>query len=416
MTGEAVKKSIERTFAKAPRAKAMFELDHITADGQNVTIYTKKPMATLPGILGDPLFIIVDADSDGKVDFAKQGPVCTGPYMVKTFSKAKTELDANPNYYAAVPFKHTVVNTIDDPNTRAMSLQKGEIDVAVNIGSGDMQLFQDKKKFTISSIASLRDCLARLNISNGKPLADKKVRQALIQSLDRETYCKVLLKDTFIPGGPVLPPSLDFDFDKLKAEYPDNYNVENAKKLLAEAGWKDTDGDGYVDKDGKNLELDFVYYSGRAELPLFAEATQSDAKKVGIKVNMKNVDYNVLYGIGTRGEYDLLISNILTEPAGDTEVFLNMYRKTNVNGSTPENASGYSNPEYDALSDQLASEFDPAKRRDIIIKMEKILQDDAATLVFGYPQTNMISNKAVEHADIKPCDYYWITKDITPAK
>lgn len=416
VTGEAVKKSIERTFAKASRAKAMFELDHITADGQNVTIYTKKPMATLPGILGDPLFIIVDADSDGKVDFAKQGPVCTGPYMVKSFSKAKTELDANPNYYAAVPFKHTVVNTIDDPNTRAMALQKGEIDVAVNIGAGDMQLFQDKKKFTISSIASLRDCLARLNISNGKPLADKKVRQALIQSLDRDTYCKVLLKDTFIPGGPILPPSLDFDFDKLKAEYPDNYNVENAKKLLAEAGWKDTDGDGYVDKDGKNLELDFVYYSGRAELPLFAEATQSDAKKVGIKVNMKNVDYNVLYGIGTRGEYDLLISNILTEPAGDPEVFLNMYWKTNVNGSTPENASGYSNPEYDALSDQLASEFDPAKRRDIIIKMEKILQDDAATVVFGYPQTNMVSSKAVEHADIKPCDYYWITKDIVPAK
>ena len=171
-----------------------------------------------------------------------------------------------------------------------------------------------------------------------------------------------------------------------------------------------------MDKDGKNLELDFVYYSGRAELPLFAEATQSDAKKVGIKVNMKNVDYNVLYGIGTRGEYDLLISNILTEPAGDPEVFLNMYWKTNVNGSNPENAAGYSNPEYDALSDQLASEFDPAKRRDIIIKMEKILQDDAATLVFGYPQTNMISSKAVEHADIKPCDYYWITKDITPAK
>ena len=61
-------------------------------------------------------------------------------------------------------------------------------------------------------------------------------------------------------------------------------------------------------------------------------------------------------------------------------------------------------------------EFDPAKRRDIIIKMQKIIQDDAATLVFGYPQTNMISSKAVEHADIKPCDYYWITKDITPAK
>lgn len=416
VTGEAVKKSIERTFAKAPRAKAMFELDHITADGQNVTIYTKKPVATLPGMLGDPLFIIVDTDSDGKVDFAKQGPVCTGPYMVKSFSKAKTELDANPNYYDKVPFAHAQINTIDDPNTRAMALQKGEIDVAVNIAPGDMQLFQDKNKFTISTISSIRDVLARLNVANGKPLADKNVRKALLQSLDRDTYCKVLLKDTFTPGGPLLPPSLDYGFDKLKAEYPDNYNVENAKKLLADAGWKDTDGDGYVDKDGKNLELDFVYYSGRAELPLFAEATQSDAKKVGIKVNLKNVDYNVLDGIGTRGEYDMLISNILTEQAGDPEVFVNMYWKTNVNGSNPQNGSGYSNPEYDALSDQLIQEFDPAKRKEIIEKMEKIIQDDAATLVFGYPQINMISNKKVKNADIKPCDYYWVTKNIIPAE
>lgn len=416
VTGEAVKKSIERTFARAPRAKAMFELDHITADGQNVTIYTKKPIATLPGMLGDPLFIIVDTDSDGKVDFSKQGPISTGPYMVKSFSKAKTELDKNPNYYDKVPFAHVVVNTIDDPNTRAMALQKGEIDMAVNIAPGDMQLFQDKKKFTISSIASLRDVLARMNVSNGHYLADKNVRKALIQSLDRETYSKVLLKDTFIPGGPLLPPSLDYGFDKLKAEYPDNYNVENAKKLLADAGWKDTDGDGFVDKDGKNLELDFIYYSGRAELPLFAEATQSDAKKIGIKINLKNVDYNVLDGIGTRGEYDLLISNILTEPAGDPEVFINQYWKTNVNGSNPQNGSGYSNPAYDTLSDQLASEFDPAKRKEIIFQMEKILQDDTAILIFGYPLTNMISSKKLKNADIKPCDYYWITKEITPAE
>ena len=416
VTGEAVKKSIERTFAKAPRAKAMFELDHIVADGQNVTIYTTKPVATLPGMLGDPLFIIVDTESDGKVDFAKQGPVCTGPYMVKSFSKAKTELDANPYYYDTVPFKHTVVNTIDDPNTRAMALQKGEIDVAVNIASGDMQLFSDTSKFTTSAISSIRDVLARVSVKEGKPMADKRVRQALLQSLDRDTYCKVLLKDTFTPGGPLLPPSVDYGFDELNASYPDKTNVENAKKLLADAGWKDTNGDGYVDKDGKNLELDFIFYSGRAELPLFAEATQSDAKKVGIKVNLKNVDYNVLDGIGTSGDYDLLISNVLAEQAGDPEVFINMYWKTNVDGSNPQNGSGYSNAEYDALSDQLASEFDPVKRREIIIKMDKIFQDDAATIVFGYPQTNMISNKSVKNANIKPCDYYWITKEISPAK
>lgn len=416
VTAEAVKKSLERTFAKAPRAKVMFEYESMTANGQELVIKTKKPYATLPGLLGDPLFIIVDVTEDGKVDFAKSGPICTGPYKVTSFSKAKCELDANPNYSGTVPFKHLIINTIDDPNTRAMALQKGEIDMAVNIGAGDLALFQDKNKFNISEISSIRDTLLRLNQNPERPLADKNVRRALIKSMDRETYGNVLLKGTYIPGGPMLPPSLDYAFDELDKMNPDKYDVEAAKKLLADAGWKDTDGDGFVDKDGKNLELNFTFYSGRAELPLFAEAVQSDAKKVGIKVNLKNVDYNILFDIGKKGEYDLLISNILTEQAGDPEFFMNVYFRTNKDGNTPENASGYSNPEYDALSEKLSGEFDPAKRRDIIIQMEKIMMNDAGTVILGYPKTNLVSSKNIANANIYPCDYYWVTKDITPAK
>ena len=150
-----------------------------------------------------------------------------------------------------MPFKNMVINTIDDPNTRAMALQKGEVDVAVNIASGDLDLFKNTKKFTVSSIASLRSVLARMNVHKERPLSDLKVRQALIRSLDRETYAKVLLKGTFLPGGPMIPPSADFGFDELMKMDQDQYNVESAKKLLAEAGWKDTNGDGFVDKNGK---------------------------------------------------------------------------------------------------------------------------------------------------------------------
>lgn len=414
VTAEAVKKSIERTFAKSARAKAMFEYTRMTADGQTLTIETKEPVATLPGLLGDPLFIIVDTSVANR-DYAKEGPIGTGPYVVKKYTKEKALLDANPNYWdGKVPYKHLEIPTIDDPNTRALALQSGEIDMAVNIAPGDLALFDDGKKYNVSKIASLRDVLARLNTKEGHPLHDKRVREALLSALDRETYNKTLLKGTFITGGPVLPPSADYGFKELKD--PNTFQIERAKSLLAQAGWKDTDGDGYVDKDGKNLELDFVFYSGRAELPLYAEATQASAKEVGIKVNLKNVDYNVMDGIGIRGEYDLLISNILTLQGGDPETFLNMYWKTNENGNNPQNGSGYSNPAFDLLSDELTMEFNPEKRKKIVIAMEKILLDDAATIVFGYPETNMISSKAVQNAEILPCDYYWITKDIKPAE
>ncbi len=412
LTGELAAASIQRTFEKAARAKSMFEYESIKGEGQNVIIKTKKPVPTLPGMLGDPLFIIVDTTTIKDRDTAKQGPICTGPYAVKSYTKAKAEMVKNEKYWdGEVPFKAVDILTIDDPNTRAMALQKGEIDFAINIAAGDLQLFKDEKKFTISNIASLRDVLARLNVRPERPLGDLKVRQALLRSLDRVTYNKVLLKDTFVPGGPYLPPSVDYGYDDLYKYDKNQYNVESAKKLLEEAGWKDTNGDGYVDKDGKNLELDFVFYSGRAELPLYAEATQADAKKVGIKVNLKNVDYNVLDGIGRKGDYDLLISNVLCLQAGDPEVFMNMYLKT----GQEQNGTGYSNPAYDALSDKLGVEFDPAKRRELIIEMQKIILDDAASLVFGHPQTNMVSNKSIADAEILPCDYYWLTKDIKSA-
>lgn len=419
VTGEAAAASIRRVFERAPRARAMFEPVSVVGEGQNVIITTKTPIATLPGMLGDPLFIIIDTSVTDR-DYARQGPICTGPYMVNTYSKALARMDRNPYYWdGEVPFAHVDIPSIDDPNTRAMALASGEIDMAINIAPGDLAMFNDAKNYYISSIASLRSVIARVNQHADRPLGDKRVREALLASLDRETYCDVLLKGTFITGGPMIPPSMDYGFNDLVD--PNGYDPDRAEKLLAEAGWKDTDGDGFVEKNGKKLELDFVFYSGRAELPLFAEATQSDASGVGIKVNLKNVDYNVLNDIGIQGDYDLLISNVLTAQAGDPEVYVNMYWKTNhydsdpAKGTNPQNGSGYSNAEYDALSDQLATEFDPVKRRELIIAMEKIILEDAATVVFGYPQTNMVSNTTIANADIKPCDYYWLTKEIKPA-
>lgn len=413
LTADIAAASLKRTFEKSNRAQSIFRYDSITADGENLVIKTKNPTPTLPGMLADPLFIIINTNAVAGRDIAKEGPICTGPYMVKSYTKAKANMVANPHYWnGAVPFKTAEIPTIDDPSTRAMALQKGEIDFAINIAPGDLQLFKNNK-FNISEIASLRTCLAQINMNEGRVLSDPKVRAALIQCLDRETYNKVLLKDTFIPGKAPVPPSLDYGFDQLKD--PNAYNVENAKKLLAEAGWKDTDGDGYVDKDGKNCEIDFVFYSGRAELPLYAEATQADAKKIGIKVNMKNVDYNVLDPMRQRGEFDLCISNILTANTGDPEVYLNWYWKTNVNGSQPQNSTGYSNAKFDELSDKLAVEFDPAKRRQLMIGMQQELLNDGAALFFGYPKTNMVSKASVADANIYPADYYWLTSTIKPA-
>lgn len=414
VTGDAVVRSLLRIFEKSPRAKAMLRVVSVKAEGQSVLIRTEVPVPTVPGMLCDPRFLVVDT-SVGERDYHKKGPICTGPYMVKSFTREKCVLERNEKYWNGKAFYNSLdILSFDDSNTRAMALKKGEIDVAVDIASGDLALFRDAKKFRISEIASVRNVLARLNVKEGRPLNDKRVREALTSALDRQTYCKVLLKDTFITGGPMLPPSVNYGFHELVESDKNQYNVERARKLLADAGWKDTNGDGFVDKNGKNLELDYYFYSSRAELPLFAEATLSDARRVGIKINLKNVDYSVVDKTGREGSGDLCISNELTVP-GDAEAFMNMHVKTNKSNSNPQNGGGFSNARYDELSDKLAVEFNPVKRRELIIEMEKIALEELPLIVYGYPRSNIVSSTEIVNADAQPCDYYWITKNWKPA-
>ena len=147
--------------------------------------------------------------------------------------------------------------------------------MAVNIAAGDIGLFNDNAKYHIDRIASLRTVLARINTKG--VLGDPKVRAAFISMTDRKAYNEVILKGTFIPGKAPVPPSLDYGFDQLTD--PNAYNVDRAKQLLDEAGWKDTDGDGIRDKDGKPLSVDFVIYNSRAELPIYAEACRQTERK-----------------------------------------------------------------------------------------------------------------------------------------
>ena len=413
LTAEAVKASIERAFAKNKRAETFFKYKEMKADGQNLIITTEKPEPNMPGFLADPLFLIVDTTAEGERDFAKQGPICTGPYVCESFTKEKAVMKKNPHYWdGEVPYETVEIPSIDDPNTRAMALQSGEVDMAVNIGAGDIGLFSDTSKFHIDRISSLRVVLARINQKG--VLGDPKVRAAFISMCDRKSYNEIILKGTFIEGKAPIPPSMDYGFDQLTD--PNHYDVERAKKLLDEAGWKDTDGDGIRDKDGKPLSVDFVVYNSRAELPIYAEAVQADAKKVGIDVKIKSVDYNLIDKMGIDGEDDLLISNITTANTGDPEIFLNWYWRTNKDGDNPQNGSGYSNPALDAKFAELSTEFDKAKRRQLMIDIQQIIMNDGAGLFLGYPETNIVSSTKITGATMYPSDYYWVTNKIRPAK
>lgn len=414
MTAEAVKNSLERTFETGPRAKASFFVpEWIRTENGQVIIKTTKPTPNLPGCMADPLFLIIDTSSDPS-KIAMEGPICTGPYKFESFSKSLSVMARNEYFWGGqTPFAKVRIQTIDDTNVRSMSLQAGEIDFAVNIAASDLDLFKSNRDFDVHEISSLRVVLSFINYHG--PLADKNLRRAMVQALNREAYAKHLLHNTFTLAKGPIPPSLDYGFEALKETNP--YSIEAARKLLAESGYKDMDGDGFVeDKDGRQLVLRHIIYSSRAELPLVAEASQADLAKIGLKVKIENLDFATLGENQAKGNFDMSIGNAITANTGDPEHFLREYWKTRNETNRNSNHDYYSNAEVDRRLDELSVEFDRAKRREIIMEIQQILIDDAASFFYVYPKTNVVSNQRLVGVHMFPADYYWVTKDIRPAK
>lgn len=412
LTPELVKASIERVYEMSDRAESFFKPESIEVDGQNLIITTSEPIASVPGSLADPLFLIVDTSEGVDQDaFAQNGPICTGPYVVESFSPTEScVVVRNENYWdGEVPFDKVTLKVIDDQTTRSMALQNGEIDIAINLKTENVKEFEGNDDIEIQELESLRSTYAFMN-QNGA-LGDLALRQALLRALDRETYCETLLDGGATAGKAPVPPTLDFGFDELNDE--NATDPEGAKQLLADAGYKDIDGDGFVETpSGEKLELNFVIYTSREELNVYAQAAQSSCKDVGINLKLNTVSYETLLDMRDSGDYDLLIWNVLVANTGDPENYL----RENWYSTSPNNTSGYSNKTVDAKLDELAKTFDEDARRDLIIDIQQEIMDDAATVFFGYETTYLFSNKRLTGVTMFPMDYYWLTKDIKLAE
>lgn len=403
LTPELVKSSLERTFKLSGRAVTFFEPEEITVDGQYLVIRTKTPVTILPEGLADPLFIIVNTEADTS-SFALKGPICTGPYVVESFNPTEVCVVVKNKYYwdGEVPLDKITFKCINDQATRSMALQTGEIQIAYNLKVENLVDFQNEEKYHIQSLKSLRTTFAFMN-QNGV-LGDKVLRQAVSRALNKEIYCSVLLEGGATAGKAPIPPTLDFGFDELIDE--NSYNPESAKEILREAGYKDINGDGYVETpDGKKIELDFVIYTSREELKIYAQAAQISLKEVGINAKINTVSYETLLDLRDAGKFDLLIWNVLVANTGDPEKYLreNWYSKS------ASNQTGYNNPEVDRLLDKLASEFDLDERRRLTIEIQQLIMNDIPTIFFGYETTYLITSRDIENAVMYPTDYYWIT-------
>ncbi|NLV86558.1 MAG: ABC transporter substrate-binding protein, partial [Clostridiales bacterium] len=366
MDGPAVKAELERLVDMNERAAAQLNVASITADGNVVSITTKEPNPTLLNALCDPYACIIDTAAE--VD-NNSYPVGTGPYVMKKYvDEVSAYLEPFEEYWGGTPAaKSVTIKGISDVDTLAMAMQNGELDAAYGVSYDTLDTFANDPEFEITQAATARVYMLFFNLQH-EYMNDENFRKALCMMVDKEAYGTVLINGAGTATKTAFPSALSYGDDSKMTEVPE-FDPEGAKTLLAESGFVDTDGDGFLEKDGKKVSIRLVTY-GRTGLPQSAQALQSALQDIGIEVGYEQFDS--VEPVLDAGDFDICAYACVTTPTGDPQSYLNSI--AGVEGNM--NYGKYDNPEVQELLNQLAVEFDSAKRAELALHIQQLITAD----------------------------------------
>lgn len=398
MDAAAVKASLERTCSMQSRAEKELNIASIEADGNTLTITTREPNPVLPNCLCDPYSGIVDVKS---LDTDGNATVGTGPFkLVEYVENKRLELDAFDDYWAGKPAsKHVTIRSTSDLDASTLALQKGELDACYGLPYDARDLFDGTSGFKISQAATSRVYKVYFNLEH-EFTGDPSFRKAVCMAIDRVNYASVLVNGAGTPTKSTFPAATAFSDEASLTNVPD-FDMDGAKALLEQSGYTDSDGDGFLDKDGKKVSLQIITY-GRTGLPQTSQALQSALRQLGMDVSFEQLDSTE--DRGHAGTFDLSVYAEVTMPTGDSYSYMmNSYSTGGTN-----NFGRYSNTEVDNLLAKLAVEFDTGRRAELTKQIDEIVLSENSYCNIFHLNMYMAMKDTVEGLEQSPVDYYHI--------
>jgi len=306
--------------------------------------------------LADEAFIARVAQADNKVGYDyNQNPMHAGAYKVKKWEQGQSiQLEANENYIFGKPLIETITfRTIENTDTLLAAAIAGNVDMTLTGLSFDQAMQLEKRESTQKPrlTPSLTWEHIDLNIDN-PDLADKRVRQALLHAIDRQS-----IVDQFFGGAqPVahawLPPRhYAYDDDSI-VKY--EFDKKKAGDLLDEAGWKLNAG-GKREKDGKVLSITFMTTAQNKTREQVQAVVSSAWKEIGVDVITKNEQptsffNNTLRERQFKSPTACMYAWVMGPESNLYSIVNSTQIPTPANGFSGQNYTGFSDPIVDQIT------------------------------------------------------------------
>lgn len=433
VTAEVVKWNFEAIFNDAyeafnirPYVENVGQMDVI--DKYTIKFHIKKKyFANLRNISGIPI-VPKSVYGDPKDKKANKLLVCTGPYKMEKYDKGNSiTLVRNSDWWGndgksagsfntAWNFDRIKFTFVKEENLRLEMAKKGTIDFdrltaeqyaqkAVGKPWGETVL-----KVKMQNQAPVSYGFIAWNFKK-KMFQDRKVRRALAHLMNREEMIKKFRFGMSLPAtGPWYQQSPYAD-PTVKAI---NFDPKRAHQLLTEAGWKDSDKDGLLDKviDGKKTPFRFSMIYGSRDAEKYYTIYKEDLKKAGIDMVLQNVEWNSLVKALDEQNFEAVS---LAWGGGDVDLDPKQIWHSENAKKGGSNFISYSNKEVDKLIDEGRQTLDKNDRIKVFQKVYRLIADDAP---YAFMFNDQFSFYAVSARLGRPKDtftyatgyYYWWVK------
>jgi len=301
-------------------------------------------------------------------------PVGTGPYVFKEWTPGeKVVLEANPDYFEGRPFlKRVVYRVIPDQSTQFLLLRNGDLDY-MDLTPIQYQTQTDTLAFErrFNKYRYLAFSYTYLGYNLERPLfQDRRVRQALSYAINKDEIIEgVLLGLGQAATSPYKPDT--WVYNRNVHRYP--YDPDKARELLAEVGWRDSNNDGILDKDGKPFRFTIITNQGNDLRIKSGEILQQRFREIGVDVKLRVIEWAAfLKDFIHAGNFDACILGWSGGPEPDQ---YNIWHSSKT-GPRQLNFIHFRNEEVDHLLEVGRRTFDQQKRKQVYDRFQEILAEE----------------------------------------